>query len=69
MAAQISTHPADRSTDLPVVGTSEGVLSAVPAWLSLAVVPFVVLAAGIGLMMPGFYREAPTSTSQLEART
>src|ERR1700704_2829435 len=64
MAAQISTHPTERSIDLTIVGTSEGVLSAVPAWLSVALVPFVALAAGIGLMMPGFYREAPTWTSQ-----
>ena len=64
MAAQISTHPTERSIDLPFVGTSEGVLSALPAWLSLALLPFVALAAGIGLMMPGFYREAPTWTSQ-----
>src|ERR1700730_10783624 len=64
MAAQIIIQPAARSTDPPVVGTSAGLLSAVPAWLSLALVPFVALAAGIGLMMPGFYREAPTWTSQ-----
>ena len=64
MAAQISTHPAERSTDLPLVGTSEGVLSAVPAWLSLALVPFVALAAGTGLLVPGFYRDAPTWVSQ-----
>src|ERR1700692_3090101 len=64
MAAQISTYPAKRSPDLPIVGTSEAVLSAVPVWLSLALVPFVALAAGTGLLVPGFYRDAPTWVSQ-----
>src|ERR1700730_8540212 len=64
MAAQISTYPAGHSTDLPFVGTSKGVLSAVTAWLSLALVPFVALAAGTGLLVPGFYRDAPTWVSQ-----
>jgi hypothetical protein len=64
MAAQINTRPADRSTDLPVVGTRESVLSAVPACLSLVLVPFVALAAGTGLLVPGFYRDAPTWVSQ-----
>jgi hypothetical protein len=64
MAAQISTYPAERSTDLPVFGTSAGLLSAVPAWLSVALVPFVALAAGTGLLVPGVYRDAPTWVSQ-----
>jgi hypothetical protein len=62
MAVQISTHPAERSIDLLIAGTGKGLLSAVPAWLSLA--PFVALAAGIGLLVPGFYRDAPTWVSQ-----
>src|ERR1700682_427511 len=64
MAAQIIIQPAARSTDPPVVGTSESALSAVPAWLSLALVPFVALAAGTGLLVPGFYRDAPAWVSQ-----
>jgi hypothetical protein len=64
MAAQISTHPTDRLTDLPCVGTSESVLSAVPAWLSLGLLPFVGVAAGTGLLVPGLYRDAPTWVSQ-----
>src|ERR1700682_1848506 len=64
MAAQIIIQPAARSTDPPVVGTSESALSPVPVWLSLALVPFVVLAAGTGLLVPGFYRDAPTWVSQ-----
>jgi hypothetical protein len=36
----------------------------VPAWLSLALVPFVALAAATGLLVPGFYRDAPTWVSQ-----
>jgi hypothetical protein len=64
MVSQISTHPTERSRDLPTVGTSEGLLSAVPAWLSLALLPFVALAAGTGLVVPGFYRDAPTWVSQ-----
>src|ERR1700730_3302705 len=64
MAAQIIIQPAARSTDPPVVGTSQSALSAVPAWLSLALVPFAALAAGTGLLAPGFYREAPTWASQ-----
>src|ERR1700682_6720730 len=64
MAAQIIIQPAARSTDLPLFGTSAGLLSAVPAWLSVALVPFVALAAGTGLLVPGFYRDAPTWVSQ-----
>jgi hypothetical protein len=64
MAAQISTYPAERSTDLPVFGISVSLLSAVPAWLSAALVPFVALAAGTGLLVPGFYRDAPTWVAQ-----
>jgi hypothetical protein len=36
----------------------------VPAWLSLALVPFVALAAGTGLLVPGLYRDAPTWVTQ-----
>jgi hypothetical protein len=64
MAAQIIIQPAARSTDPPVVGTSESALSAVPAWLSLALVPFVALAVGTGLLVPEFYRDAPSWVSQ-----
>jgi hypothetical protein len=64
MAAHISTQPAERSTNRSLVATSEGLLSAVPAWLSLALVPFVALAAGAGLLVPGIYRDAPTWASQ-----
>jgi hypothetical protein len=64
MAAQISTYPAERTTALPLVHSHEGVLSEVPALLSLALVPCVLLAAGTGLLVPGFYLDAPTWVSQ-----
>src|ERR1700693_4331167 len=64
MVAQIHSRSAYRSSAIPAVDTSAGKLSAAPAWLSLALVPCVVLAAGTGLLVPGFYRDAPTWVSQ-----
>ena len=64
MVTLISTRPTERSIYLPVMGSSEGLLSAVPAWLSVVLAPFVALAAATGLLVPGFYRDAPTWVSQ-----
>ena len=64
MVAQISTTQQDVRQIYPSGATSGGLLSRAPAWLSLALVPFVALAAGTGLLVPGFYRDAPTWVSQ-----
>jgi hypothetical protein len=64
MVAQISARPAQRSPDPPIVGASASVIAAVPAWLSVLLVPGVALAAGTGLLVPGFYRDAPAWVSQ-----
>jgi hypothetical protein len=65
MVTPISTHhPPERSIDLPTGGSSQRLVSAVPAWLSGVLAPLVAAAATTGLLVPGFYRDAPTWVSQ-----
>jgi hypothetical protein len=64
MVAQTELRPAERSSHVHPADASASLLSAVAAWLSITLLPFVVLAAGTGLLVPGLYRDAPTWVSQ-----